>query len=128
MIRSARNKYWDQFNPWVLLFAALLLLFGLIPSGIMAEENQDSISIMQSFSQDQDKKSEIVQIKDQEKREIMFFMGIPLIIMLIITAGLGVAMVVYRKRVFVPHMIFAGLSLTLALGHAVVGTVWFYPF
>jgi len=25
-------------------------------------------------------------------------------------------------------MVFAGLSLTLALAHAVVGTVWFYPF
>ena len=59
---------------------------------------------------------------------VMFFLGVPLLILLIATVTLGIAMGVYGKQVFLPHMICAGLSMTLALGHAVVGIVWFYPF
>jgi len=44
------------------------------------------------------------------------------------TGGLGVAMVVYGKQVFVIHMIFAGLTMTLAVIHAIVGMVWFFPY
>jgi len=48
--------------------------------------------------------------------------------LLLVTGGLGVAMGVYGKQVFVAHMICAGLSMTLAIAHAIVGIVWFYPF
>jgi len=36
-------------------------------------------------------------------------------------------MVVFAKPVFVAHMIFAGFSLTLAIAHAIVAIVWFFP-
>ena len=72
--------------------------------------------------------SEIIKIDDQRKRQIMFAMGVPLLIFIMITVGLGIAMGVFGKDVYIAHMIFAGLSLTLALGHAVVGLVWFWPF
>ena len=87
-----------------------------------------SASVIKSFETDGSAKSDLVAIQDKTKRLVMFLMGVPLLILLLATAVLGVAMGVYGKQVFVPHMVCAGLSLTLALGHAVVGIVWFYPF
>ena len=92
------------------------------------KDEQGSASVIGSFATDKSAKSELVQIEDQTKRLVMFVMGVPLLILIFVTAALGVAMGVYGKQVFVPHMVCAGLSLTLALGHAVVGIVWFYPF
>ncbi len=113
----------------VLLVLSCLCALALAPAGFAEQKTSgEDIQLMQSFAQGQDELSDIVKIEEQQKRAIMFYMGLPLIILLLITAGLGVAMVLYRKRVFVAHMVFAGLSLTLALAHAVVGTVWFYPF
>lgn len=65
---------------------------------------------------------------EKSRRWVMFFMGAPLLVLLLVTAGLGIAMGVYGKQVYVPHMVFAGLSLTLAFVHAIVGLVWFRPF
>lgn len=92
-----------------------------------ANEQGDS-SVMQSFVSREVVESDIVAIEDETKRLVMFFMGVPLLILLIATVALGVAMVIYGKQVFVAHMICAGLSLTLAMAHAVVGLVWFFPF
>jgi hypothetical protein len=58
----------------------------------------------------------------------MFLLGVALLTLVLITGGLGIAMGVYGKQVFVAHMIFAGLSMTLAIAHAIVGIVWFYPY
>lgn len=91
-------------------------------------DEQHSAGVIQSFDSDRSAKSALVAIEDQTKRLVMFFMGVPLLILLITTVALGVAMGVYGKPVFVAHMVCAGFSLTLALGHAVVGIVWFYPF
>ena len=93
-----------------------------------AVEEQGSAVVMQAFSNDEPEKSALVAIDDETKRLVMFVMGIPLLLLIIATVALGVAMGVYGKPVFVPHMVCAGLSLTLALGHAVVGIVWFFPF
>ena len=41
--------------------------------------------------------------------------------------GLGISMGLYGKDLFLPHLIFAGLSITLAIAHAIVGLVWFRP-
>lgn len=84
--------------------------------------------VLNAFNKDQGKPSEIVSIPDKKKYLIMFSMGVPLLIFILITAGLGIAMGMYGKPVYVPHMICAGLSVTLAIAHAVVGIVWFYPF
>ena len=91
-------------------------------------KEQNNSSVMQAFTSNEVKDSEIVAIEDETKRLVMFILGVPLLIMLIATVILGIAMGIYGKQVFLPHMICAGLSMTLALGHAVVGIVWFYPF
>jgi hypothetical protein len=65
---------------------------------------------------------------DQTRRWVMFALGAPLLVFILITAGLGIAMGVYGKPVFLAHMIFAGFSVTLAIVHAIVGLVWFRPF
>ncbi len=113
------------------LFALLVLSVSVLAYAdepAKQEVEQQSAGVMQAFENDRSAKSELVAIELKTKHLIMFLMGIPLLLLIIATVALGVAMVVYGKRVFVPHMICAGLSLTLALGHAVVGIVWFYPF
>lgn len=84
--------------------------------------------VIQKFTSQEVVESEIITIEDQTKRQVMFAMGVPLLLFIIITVSLGIAMGVFGKDVYLAHMIFAGLSLTLALGHATVGLVWFWPF
>ncbi|MCF6336650.1 MAG: hypothetical protein L3J84_01680 [Gammaproteobacteria bacterium] len=119
-------------NKHVFCLLALLVLSvpasGYADVSLEPKAEQQSSAVMQAFNNDRSAKSELVAIDIKTKHLIMFIMGIPLLLLIIATVALGVAMVVYGKRVFVPHMICAGLSLTLALGHAVVGLVWFYPF
>ena len=56
--------------------------------------------IIQAFtSQEGDKESEIIKIDDQRKRQVMFAMGVPLLIFIFITVGLGIAMGVFGKDV-----------------------------
>lgn len=89
---------------------------------------ESEAQIIQKFTTQENIESEVVTIDDQRKRQVMFAMGVPLLLFIIITVILGIAMGVYGKNVYIPHMIFAGLSLTLALAHAIVGLVWFWPF
>lgn len=115
------------------LFIVLsVLVFSLAWAETPADENslreQNDAGVMQAFASREVKKSEIVAIEDKTKRQVMFFMGVPLLIMLAATVALGIAMVIFDKKVFVAHMISAGLSMTLAIAHAIVGIVWFYPF
>ncbi len=65
---------------------------------------------------------------DRTRRWVMFGLGAPLLILLLITGSLGIAMGVYGKPVYLAHMVCAGLSVTLAIVHAIVGLVWFRPF
>ncbi|HEC18732.1 MAG TPA: hypothetical protein ENI97_05255 [Gammaproteobacteria bacterium] len=120
-------------SNWVNIVWLVLCL--MLPFVAQAEQTsagssgeQGSAGVIQAFTTDKSEKSEIVSIEDDTKRLVMFVMGVPLLLLIIATVALGVAMGVYGKPVFVPHMVCAGLSLTLALGHAVVGIVWFYPF
>jgi pheromone shutdown protein TraB len=64
----------------------------------------------------------------KRKQRILFLMGLLLLLTLFTTLALGLAMALYNKPVFVAHMVFAGITATLALAHAVVAVVWFYPF
>ena len=84
--------------------------------------------VIQSFISREVGASEIVTIGEQRKKQVMFFLGVPLLVFILTTAVLGVAMGIYGKNVYVAHMIFAGLSVTLAIAHSIVGIVWFYPF
>ena len=112
----------------VFLLALVSQAWADAPDGEAGEKEQNDTSVMQAFSSKEVKKSEIVAIGDETKRLVMFFMGVPLLLLLATTVALGVAMVIFEKKVFVAHMIFAGLSMTLAIAHAIVGIVWFYPF
>lgn len=105
----------------------ILILLGLsipVPA-------QDNHRVLQAFENQAEKKQQTddaLTISTKQKHKILFFMGISLLIGLFVTAGLGIAMGIYGKPVFVAHMLSAGLSVTLALIHAVVAIVWFFPF
>lgn len=118
-------------------FIGLLLLWGMVlnsyaqnnsPSKNTPNHSNESMQIMESFNQEEVVLDKAVLIAEKEKHQIIFFMALPLLILLLTTSGLGIAMGVYGKPVFLWHMICAGLTVTLALAHAVVGIVWFYPF
>lgn len=115
--------------------SGIVLLFftfsGVVYANTASESDSGTESeaqVIQKFTSQENIKSEIVTIGDQRKRQVMFAMGVPLLLFIVITVVLGIAMGVYGKNVYIPHMIFAGLSLTLALAHAIVGLVWFWPF
>lgn len=111
-------------------FFLLIIFIAPMSYATSGDDNleEGSVQVLQAFGQGSADESDIVAVDDKTKRIIMFSMGIPLLTLLMITGGLGVAMGVYGKQVFVPHMICAGLSVCLAIAHAVAGIVWFYPF
>jgi len=109
----------------------MLALLVFPASWTLAEEapaESAGIEVMSAFTSVEVEEGEAVAISDRTKYLVMFLMGVPLLLLLLTTVVLGVAMGVYGKPVFVAHMVCAGLSMTLATAHAVVGLVWFYPF
>lgn len=114
----------------IVITTVIVLLVSLLISTAQADEKSGSsdLMVMESFSNQQIIESDIIKISEEKKHQILFFMGIALLVMLIATAVLGVMMGVYGKQVFLAHMIVAGLTVTLALGHSVVAIVWFFPF
>ncbi|HGX93738.1 MAG TPA: hypothetical protein ENK35_10530 [Candidatus Tenderia sp.] len=88
----------------------------------------DSTAVMEIFNEQAIAEQEAFELSDNEKHQILFVMGIALLVLLGATAYFGIAMGVGGKDVFVPHMISAGLAITLSLAHAVTAVVWFYPF
>jgi len=112
----------------ILLVASLSLLSILPAHAEDASQAGDSAQILQAFNRQHREAEHAKSITDKDKQRIMFLLGAVLITFVLITGGLGIAMGLYGKPVFVAHMIFAGLSITLAIVHAIVGLVWFYPF
>jgi len=110
----------------MLLAVALLALVPVARAVDAPQQDGDSIQVMEAFDRQNQAGKEAV--SDHKKHLIMFIIGVPLLLLIIITGALGVAMVVYGKQVFLLHMIFAGLSITLMIVHAIVGLVWFNPF
>lgn len=84
-------------------------------------------AVMQQFSGDEQEAPER-RISDKRKHQILFLMGISLLVLLLVTGSLGISMVAFGKDVFVAHMIFAGLSMTLAVVHAATSIAWFWPY
>lgn len=103
-----------MLTPWSPLYAA-------------QDDSRDS-HVLEAFTQQQEIEGEAVKISDEEKQRILFIMGATLLLLLLSTAGVGVAMGVYGKQVFVVHMVLAALSVTLAIAHSVAAVVWFFPF
>lgn len=89
---------------------------------------QRDLGAMQAFNDTHADEEGLLKVKTKERHEILFIMGLALIITLVITVLFGLSMVLGGKQVFVWHMIFAGISVTLALAHAVTAIVWFSPF
>ena len=112
-----------------IILAASLLILSVNPAyADDASQAEDSAQILQAFNQQHSKAEREKSITQKDKQRIMFLLGVALITLVLITGGLGIAMGLYGKPVFVAHMVFAGLSITLAIVHAIVGVVWFYPF
>jgi hypothetical protein len=85
--------------------------------------------ILESFArQEPQRAAGVTVIAEHEKQVIMFSIGAVLLTLLIGTATVGIAVAVFGKPLFLVHMILAGLTVTVALIHVVVGLVWFYPF
>lgn len=120
----------NMFRTGLGLLLTLLLLMAAVPFARAADSPQkgDSVQVMEAFERDATRVEDANVFNDHKKHVIMFLMGVPLLILILITGALGIAMAVYGKQVFMLHMIFAGLTVTLALAHLVTGLVWFYPF
>lgn len=112
-----------------LLRCACLALCLYAGPGVSADAASSGEQVLRGFiSAEAEQKRTPEAIAKKEKHQILFIMGIALLLGIATTVGLGIAMAVYGKPVFVAHMISAGFSLTLAIIHAIVAIVWFYPF
>jgi hypothetical protein len=112
---------------WAGTLIMVLILLGLsIP--VPAQDNQRVLQAFENQTEKKQQMDDVLTISTKEKHKILFFMGITLLLGVLVTAGLGIALGVYGKPVFVAHMLSAGLSVTLALIHAIVAIVWFFPF
>ncbi len=108
------------------MLAAGCLLAG--PIAAAADRADSGEQVMQQFIAGKTGQSAEAALAEQKTRhQILFVMGFALLIGIGTTVGLGIAMALYHKPVFVAHMIAAGFSLTLAIVHAIVAIVWFYP-
>lgn len=127
----------------ILLATALMAAAWLAPQALAADaapavssaqaggdtQSTNGAAVLEAFDQQQVQRvKQASELNDRNKRLIMFALAVPLFILLLVTGGLGIATGVYGKKLFIPHMICAGLTVTLALAHAIVGIVWFYPF
>ena len=114
------------------LFAVLVLLFCVAgPAAAQSEaEPQDdsSAAVMEAFNQQAMENARAFELTEQDKHQILFVMGVGLLVLLGATAYFGIRMGISGKDVFVQHMLCAGLTLTLAIVHAVTSIVWFFPF
>jgi len=95
------------------------------PNAEQAMSSQ-STEIIQQFNQDVEIAPERA-IATQRKHQILFWMGGTLLLLVLFAAGFGIAMGIFGKDVFIWHVLSAGLATTLAVAHAVVAFVWFYP-
>jgi hypothetical protein len=114
----------------MLVLGALFLVSG-VSLARAADQAQEAngTQVLEAFDRQQVQRvKDAGAVSDHNKQVIMFSMGIPLVILLLITGGLGLATGVYGKQLFIPHMICAGLTVTLAVAHVIVGVVWFFPF
>ena len=130
MIRNISRH--QQHKHLIIFFWLISLLLGVHALPAFSAENQADVEeggqVMQGFTELNLQKDKIKGMSDKKKHIVLFSMGISLVILILTTAGLGLAMVLYRKPVFVAHMIFAGMSVTLALVHALAAMIWFFPF
>jgi hypothetical protein len=115
---------------------ALLVLGLLVPAHLpvcLADAAPPATSngaqILEEFGRQQPQSAaRATAIAEHERQVIMFTIGSVLLLLLISTASVGIAVAVFGKPLFLVHMILAGLTVTVALVHVIVGVVWFFPF
>ena len=117
---------------WLKYVFAFMFLISLPGAGVFAAGGSPEINgvqVLEAFDKSQlQKVDSAANIDDKKKHFIMFLLGIPLLLLLLTTGAVGIAMGLFGKPLFLVHMILAGLTMTLALVHVIVGLVWFYPF
>lgn len=123
----------DGFNASSFWALVALCLFALAwPAKATTSENGETAAgaaqVLEGFHAIEEERRQSNEMTTKEKHQIMFLMGISLLVLLLLTAYFGIATGVYGKPLFVPHMVCAGLSVTLAIAHSVVAVVWFYPY
>jgi len=103
---------------------------GSATSGVHAVvgTTREDIQAIQTFNKLRENEAGILKVEIQKKHKILFIMGICLLLGILTTAGLGLAMVLGGKPVFMWHMAIAGITVTLALAHAATAIIWFFPF
>jgi hypothetical protein len=113
---------------WIVCLLLTLVVGMVVASQVRADDEEKPFDVLRGFTEAEVVVSDIVEISEQRKHQILFLMGFVLLITIITAAMLGVAMVVFGKQVFLAHMIFAGISVFLSIVHAVTAIVWFFPF
>jgi len=115
--------------------ALMLMLLLLLPQWVVAAPAAAPTSavssaerVMQHYTEQQDEESAARKISIRSKHEVLFWMGAGLLTGLLLTAFFGIGTGVMGKDWFVPHMICAGLTVTLGIAHAVTAFVWFWPY
>ncbi|MDQ6960007.1 MAG: hypothetical protein Q9M27_03170 [Mariprofundaceae bacterium] len=86
------------------------------------------IQAIQAFNKRRYDEVGILKVEAQKKHKILFIMGVCLLLGILTTAGLGLAMVLGDRPVFMWHMAVAGITVTLAIVHAATSIIWFFPF
>jgi len=89
---------------------------------------QQDLRAIQTFNKLHEDETGILKVQAQKKHKILFLMGAGLLTGILTTVGFSLAMVLGGKQVFVWHMLFAGITTTLAIAHAVTSIIWFFPF
>lgn len=135
MSKRLREKMLLNTIKRTVFLLGLLILLPVMAQATIENSNQQSDpsrelsseAVMQQFSGEQEESPER-KIELQRKHEILFMMGVALLVLLFLTATMGIAMVAFEKDVFVAHIILAGLTLTLATVHAATSIAWFWPY
>ena len=116
-------------SSFLLSFLAVVLVVQLvIPSFASAQERTTDQEVIGAFTEVMQEPGEAVKIEDSQKHQILFYMGILLLVLILATATLGIRMALFGHQLYIPHMICAGATVFLSLAHAVTAVVWFYPF
>jgi|SRR5450759_2984315 hypothetical protein len=120
-------------SSWLRASLALCLLLTAQMPACQADAappaTSNSTQILEEFNRQQPQRpARATTIEEHERQVIMFSIGSVLLILLLSTASVGIAVAVFGKPLFLVHMILAGLTVTAAIVHVIVGLVWFFPF
>jgi hypothetical protein len=120
-------------SSWLRAWLALCLLLPAHMPACLADAapptSSNGAQILEEFGRLQPQRpARATSIAEHERQVIMFSIGGVLLILLLSTASVGIAVAVFGKPLFLVHMILAGLTVTVAIVHVIVGLVWFFPF